>query len=662
MNSRFDYEILDAINNAMRSVKASPLNLGGIAGSGGGIGGPTGGIIGWLPQTRVAYDLSEVASSGIPESGMSLLDNLNHMRYRIEAIESGAMAGYIEVQEEGVIVSPAVTVLNFVGNAVTASLVSSGIVNVTVSGTTSSGGGTPGGGDKEIQFNDGGVFGGDALFTFDKATNTVVLEGDNDYGYIYGAASDTSFGLWIDGGASTVSGEIGGEVDIYGGKGNNSEGGIVDIQAGQGDGIEVGGSVYVNGGDGSDTFSDAGSVFIQGGWGYGAGAGGDVQISPGDSSLGTPGQIIFGDFPITPSAAPTTNYQVANKKYVDDSAGGHDAVTLDSNANTILSLSTQALGLDVQNANKVWAGPTTGADAVPSFRALVAGDIPALSYEPADATIVKTGNASWIDLTDGGATTLHSHAGGGDISGTGVAGQVAEFVTNTKTIQAAKLIGPAVNIITLTATAASTLALNVTAGKTVTLTATDDYNITIPQTGTASIDYVDTKANICAANKTAGQLAYSIDTFEIFVSLGSTVWRALPFVTVAESANPDMGALQGSSRIGYGTDYISDKRISNSLIGENARAEAGAIRTTLAGVFQVYLNGVWNDLVINFRLREDSAEGYEFEHKPVGFTEWIEIMSGNSNTKGLNGIPIVQGYKVSMGAYPVKPIISGGTF
>jgi len=30
----------------------------------------------------------------------------------------------------------------------------------------------------------------------------------------------------------------------------------------------------------------------------------------------------FSSFPITPSLAPTTNYQVANKKYVDDNAGG----------------------------------------------------------------------------------------------------------------------------------------------------------------------------------------------------------------------------------------------------------------------------------------------------------------------------------------------------
>lgn len=55
----------------------------------------------------------------------------------------------------------------------------------------------------------------------------------------------------------------------------------------------------------------------------------------------------------------------------------HDAVTLAASADTLLGLSGQALALDVQNANKVFAGPTTGADAVPTFRALVIGDIPA---------------------------------------------------------------------------------------------------------------------------------------------------------------------------------------------------------------------------------------------------------------------------------------------
>jgi hypothetical protein len=60
---------------------------------------------------------------------------------------------------------------------------------------------------------------------------------------------------------------------------------------------------------------------------------------------------------------------------------GHDAVTLDVNADTLLSLSTQALGLDTQVANTVFAGRVdAGAALVPTFRALVAADIPALAY------------------------------------------------------------------------------------------------------------------------------------------------------------------------------------------------------------------------------------------------------------------------------------------
>jgi len=33
----------------------------------------------------------------------------------------------------------------------------------------------------------------------------------------------------------------------------------------------------------------------------------------------------FTTFPVTPSSAPTTNYQVANKKYVDDECDSHEA-------------------------------------------------------------------------------------------------------------------------------------------------------------------------------------------------------------------------------------------------------------------------------------------------------------------------------------------------
>ena len=46
----------------------------------------------------------------------------------------------------------------------------------------------------------------------------------------------------------------------------------------------------------------------------------------------------------------------------------------------ITTSGTLALSLATQTANYVWSGPTTGAAATPTFRALVAADIPALSY------------------------------------------------------------------------------------------------------------------------------------------------------------------------------------------------------------------------------------------------------------------------------------------
>ena len=85
---------------------------------------------------------------------------------------------------------------------------------------------------------------------------------------------------------------------------------------------------------------------------------------------------------------------------IDGLPGGHSAVTLDADAAVFLDLSTQEIGLDVQTANTVLAGPDTGAANEPTFRALVAADIPDISatyataahnhsgvYEPTDADL-----------------------------------------------------------------------------------------------------------------------------------------------------------------------------------------------------------------------------------------------------------------------------------
>lgn len=88
-----EHFIEEKIRSAMQQVKASPLNLGGISWSGGGAGQPPGGFFGVLPQTRVAFDLTEDETNYVPASGASLLDNLNRIRYRIRQLELGGGGG-----------------------------------------------------------------------------------------------------------------------------------------------------------------------------------------------------------------------------------------------------------------------------------------------------------------------------------------------------------------------------------------------------------------------------------------------------------------------------------------------------------------------------------------------------------------------------------------
>ena len=71
-----------------RSIEIAPINLGGVVGPSGGVDGRPGGFLGYLPQTRITYDETELGTattSGNP----NLLDNLNHIRGRIDILESG---------------------------------------------------------------------------------------------------------------------------------------------------------------------------------------------------------------------------------------------------------------------------------------------------------------------------------------------------------------------------------------------------------------------------------------------------------------------------------------------------------------------------------------------------------------------------------------------
>ena len=139
MYNNYEAIILDYVGRTSRLFATRPLNLGGISGYSGGVGSPPGGFVGKLVQTRVAYDGSELSSSGIPASGASLLDNLNHIRYRVTVLESGGGSSSISVKEDNVLIASGITVLNFEGGA---SVANDGGGQVTITVTASGGGGS----------------------------------------------------------------------------------------------------------------------------------------------------------------------------------------------------------------------------------------------------------------------------------------------------------------------------------------------------------------------------------------------------------------------------------------------------------------------------------------------------------------------------------------
>ena len=88
----FDYLLAEYISNTRRRFGIDPNFLGGVEGPAGGTGSPPGGFVGQLVQTQVTYDTTEAAVYTTSGSS-SLLDNLNHIRYRLESLEERIWMG-----------------------------------------------------------------------------------------------------------------------------------------------------------------------------------------------------------------------------------------------------------------------------------------------------------------------------------------------------------------------------------------------------------------------------------------------------------------------------------------------------------------------------------------------------------------------------------------
>jgi hypothetical protein len=93
-------------------------------------------------------------------------------------------------------------------------------------------------------------------------------------------------------------------------------------------------------------------------------------------NAGTAGYVLQTD-----GTGVTSWVQVASSGgTVTNFSAGNIATIITSSVATSTTTPALTFSLSTQAANTVWAGPTTGAAAMPTFRALVAADIPALPY------------------------------------------------------------------------------------------------------------------------------------------------------------------------------------------------------------------------------------------------------------------------------------------
>lgn len=121
----------------------------------------------------------------------------------------------------------------------------------------------------------------------------------------------------------------------------------------------------------------------------------------------------------------------------------------------------------------------------------------------------------------------------------------------------------------------------------------------------------------------------------------------------------DMGYEQSSSADGITADYISNKTLHNVAIkGHSATPVNGSFRTDITqdpDTLEVYLRDAWQTILYDLTY----ADG-DFRHTPIA--EDTYVWRGQSVHNGLNGRPVNNEYKSSMGAYPPPRVISGGTF
>ena len=174
-----------------------------------------------------------------------------------------------------------------------------------------------------------------------------------------------------------------------------------------------------------------------------------------------------------------------------------------------------------------------------------------------------------------------------------------------------------------------------------------------------------TRAEILAQTPTTLTMGYATDTNQCYLYDGG--WLEFSNILNPRDNPVDMGSSQDSNLAGYGQDYITDKRLNNVSVGSNQDERDGAIRRVFASdlnreLFQFYAGGQWNTILTGVNIqtdREEAAPDIEFSD----FAPWVlSLITGNSDEKDPNGVPIIQDMKMDIGLFSSPLTISGGTF
>ena len=120
--------------------------------------------------------------------------------------------------------------------------------------------------------------------------------------------------------------------------------------------------------------------------------------------------------PITSSQWDTTMQTIETAFLAVPSGTGNGSVTsvaltaptdiFNVSGSPITTSGTLALTLDTQSANTIWAGPTTGSAATPTFRSIVLADLPTITTAKGGTGLTAIGTAYQILRTNGGASGL----------------------------------------------------------------------------------------------------------------------------------------------------------------------------------------------------------------------------------------------------------------